>query len=56
MWDVGYRHVEYVCKLVLRSYVDSLWVDAIIALLNVMFIMLVIFAVGKDKEKEGQWA
>ena len=51
-WDVVYRHVEYPCKLGLRSYVDSLWVVVGNALPCIMLIILVMFSVGKGKAKE----
>ena len=54
MWDVGYKHVEYLCNLGLKSYVASLWVVVVTVLLSVMLNMLVMFAIGKGKEKEGQ--
>ena len=44
MWDVGYRHIVYLCKLGLRSYMASLCVVVVTALLSVMLIMLVMFS------------
>ena len=49
IWNVGYKHVEYLCKFGLKNYVISLGVVVVTALLSVMLIIL-----GKGKEKERQ--
>ena len=38
MWDVGFRHVEYLCKLGLKRYICSLWVVVDTALLSIMLL------------------
>ena len=43
MWDVGYRHIEYLYKLDLKRYMDSLRVVVVTILLSVMLIVLVMF-------------